>query len=127
MKHTKELPARIERERRGQTNRKALRFSEALRKSVGVYVSEARNRNVPDVQVLAELGLSAATLHRWCGRKDKPATFSQVGMVRATKRVGVAPVPIVALPRLVSQGTPSIAIIGLTVSDIVELCRSLGC
>jgi hypothetical protein len=48
-------------------------------------------------------------------------------MVRATKRVGAEPVPVIALPRLVSQGTPSIAIIGLTVSDIVELWRSLGC
>jgi len=127
MKTAKELRGRIERERKAHTNRKRLRFSGPLKESVVEYVSEARKRNVTDAELLAQLGLSPSTLHRWCGRKDKPATFRQVAMVRATKRVGTEPVPVVALPRLVPQCTASIAIVGLAVSEIVKLCRSLGC
>ena len=127
MKSVKGLRARIERERRAHTNSKRLRFSGPLKESVVEYVSEARNRNVTDAELLAQLGLRPSTLHRWCGRKDKPAAFRQVAMVRAPRRVGIDPVPIVALPRLVPQGGPSIAIVGLPVSELVELCRSLGC
>src|SRR5664280_3001689 len=99
MKTAKELRGRIERERKVHTNRKRLRFSGPLKELVVEYVSEARKRNVSDAELLAELRLSPSTLHRWCGCQSKPAAFRQVAMVRATRRVGTEPVPVVALPR----------------------------
>jgi hypothetical protein len=128
MKEAKVLRGRIDGERRAQASKRHCRFSAALQREVAEYVSEARGRNVSEAQLQADLGLSPATLIRWCGCKTKePAVFRQVAMVRAPRQVGIRAAEFVAMPHRLANGIAPTAIVGLRVSEIAELCRSLGC
>jgi hypothetical protein len=126
MKNVKELRTLLDRERRAQPNGKRLRFSPELRKRVTTYVSQARARHVPESQLLAQLGLSEATLIRWCGRRGNAGAFRQVGMVRGTRATVVTAEPVVAMLQPNTRHIP-VAIVGMSVADLVELCRGLGC
>ena len=126
MKNVKELRSRIERERRAKSGSQRLRFSAELKRLVVQFVADARLRGVSDSQLLADLGIGPATLIRWCGRRSKSSVFRQVSMVRASRSVAMAK-PVVAIPTVIDSRNSPIAIIGLTVSQLVELCRSLSC
>jgi hypothetical protein len=128
MKEARVLRGRLDGERRAQASKRHCRFSAVLKREVAEYVSEARRRNVSESQLQADLGLSPATLIRWCGCKSKePAVFRQVAMVRTPRQVGIRPAELVPVPHRLANGIAPIAIVGLTVSEIAELCRSLGC
>ena len=126
MKNVKELRSRIERERQAKSGSQRLRFSAELKRLVVEFVADARLRGVSDSQLLADLGIGPATLIRWCGRRSKSSVFRQVSMVRASRSVAMAK-PVVAIPTVIDSRNSPIAIIGLTVSQLVELCRSLSC
>jgi hypothetical protein len=126
MKNVKELRSRIERERRSKSGNQRLRFSAGLKRMVIEFVAEARLRGVSDSQLLADLGIGPATLIRWCGRRGKSSVFRQVSMVRASRSVAMAK-PVVAIPTVIDSRNSPIAIVGLTVAQLAELCRSLSC
>jgi hypothetical protein len=126
MKTAKELCTCIGRERRAQAGQRRPRFSAELKRAVSEYVLDARSRGVPESQLKSDLGIGPASLIRWCGRRSKPNAFRQVAMVRsagATLDESSSPRSRVAIGR----SNATVAIIGLTASELVELCRSLGC
>ena len=125
MKTAKELCTRIDRERRAHGDKRRPRFSTELKRAVSEYVAEARSRGVPESQLMADLGIGPASLIRWCGRRSAPSAFRQVAMVHASK--GSLPELSGTKPQVVIGRNSAVAIIGLTVSELVELCRSLGC
>jgi len=126
MKNVRELRARIARERRAKSGNQRLRFSAELKRLVVEFVADARLRGVSDSQLLADLGIGPATLIRWCGRRGKSSVFREVSMVRAPRSVAMVR-PVVAIPTLIDSRNSPIAIVGLTVSQLAELCRSLSC
>jgi len=126
MKTAKELCACIDRERRAQAGQRRPRFSGELKRAVSEYVMDARSRNVSESQLISDLGIGPASLIRWCGHRSKPNAFRQVTMVhtaRATLNESSSAGPRVAIGR----SNAAVAIIGLSVSELAELCRSLGC
>ncbi len=126
MKSVKELRSRIERERRAKSTSQRLRFSAELKRLVVQFVADARLRGVSDSRLLADLGIGPATLIRWCGRRGKSSVFRQVSMVRTPRSVAMVR-PVVAVPTVVDSRNSPIAIVGLTVPQLAELCRSLSC
>jgi len=126
MKDVKELRAGIARERRAKSGNQRLRFSAELKRLVVEFVSDSRLRGVSDSRLLSDLGIGPATLIRWCGRRGKSSVFRQVSMVRAPRSAAMAR-PVVAVPTLVESHNSPIAIVGLTVPQLAELCRSLSC
>ena len=122
----KELRARIERERQAQSDRRRPRFSADLKRLVKPHGLAARGRGVSESQLLADLGIGPASLIRWCGHRDKSHGFRQVAMVRATKSIALH-APVSSAQVAVANRSLPVAIIGLTVSELIELCRSLGC
>ena len=125
MKNAKELCARIDRERRAQSGKCRPRFSSELKRSVSEYVAEARSRGVSESQLMLELGIGPASLIRWCGRRSASSAFRQIAMVHASR--GTLPELSGTKPQVVIGRNAAVAIVGLTVSELVELCRSLGC
>ena len=126
MKTAKELCACIDRERRAQAGQRRPRFSAGVKQAVSEYVLDARSRGATEAQLISDLGIGPATLIRWCGRSSKREAFRQVALVhRATATLAESNSlrPQVAIAR--SNG--AVAIVGLSVSELVELCRSLGC
>ena len=126
MVNSKELRVRLERERQSQSSRRRPRFTAGLKQMVAQYVSAARARGVTESQLLQELGIGPGTLIRWCGRKDQPGKFRRVSIVRDTS---AAPVAIEASATLSQSmgGRGAIAIVGLSVQELVELLGRLGC
>jgi len=126
MKTAKELCACINRERHAQADQRRPRFSTEVKRAVSEYVSDARSRGVSESQLISDLGIGPASLIRWCGRRSEPSAFRQVVMVQAAAQ---APAESSSRePRvIVGRNKATVAIIGLTVPELVELCRSLGC
>jgi hypothetical protein len=126
MVNAKELKVRLERERQAQSSRRRPRFSAGLKRAVVQYVSASRARGVTEAQLLAALGIGPGTLIRWCGRKDQPGKFRRLSIVRDTRATAVAVEPSATLPQSMSR-RGAIAIVGLTVPEVVELLGRLGC
>ena len=126
MKNVKELRSRIEHERRSKSGNQRVLFSAGLKRMVIEFVADARLRGVSDSQLLVDLGNGPATLIRWCGRRGKSSVFRQVSMVRAPGSVAMGK-PMVAIPTVIDSRNLSIAIVGLTVAQLAQQCRSLSC
>jgi hypothetical protein len=124
MVNAKELRVRLERERQAQSSRRRPRFSASLKQAVVQYVSSARAHGVTESQLLVELGIGPGTLIRWCGRKDQPGKFCRVSIVRDTRAI-TAPAEPSAAHAVGRRG--AIAIVGLSVRELVELLGRLGC
>ncbi len=126
MKSAKELGACIDRERRAQAGQRRPRFSGELKRAVSEYVLAARSRGMSESQLISDLGIGPASLIRWCGRRSRPNAFRQVAMVH-TARATVEESSSTSPRAPIGRSNAAVAIIGLTVSELVELCRSLGC
>ena len=125
MKTAKELCGYITGERRAQAGKRRPRFSAELKRAVSEYVLDARARGESESQLISDLGIGPASLMRWCGRRSTPSAFRQVAMVHSSR--ATLEEPSGAKPRVVIGRNAAVAIVGLTVSELVELCRSLGC
>ena len=126
MVNAKELRVRLERERQAQSSRRRPRFSVGLKQTVVQYVLGARARGLTEAQLLQELGIGPGTLIRWCGRKDRPGKFRRVSIVQDTRATTVAIEPSATLPQSMGR-RGAIAIVGLTVPELVDLLGRLGC
>ena len=127
MVNSKELRVRLERERQAQSSRRRPRFSAGLKRAVVQYVWASRARGVTEAQLLGALGIGPGTLIRWCGRKEQPSKFRRVSIVRDTRATAaVAFEPSATLPQSMSR-RGAVAIVGLTVPELVELLGRLGC
>lgn len=129
MEQARELRAALNRERRAGRGKGKQGFSAGLRQRVVEFLrrERANGRRVDDL--VAALGLSRPTVYAWVGAKAAPQpAFRQLTIV--PKRRGRATTDDVhrkADCGVVVMGPGGVAVRGMSVGDVAELLRRLGC
>src|SRR5512147_980340 len=139
MNEAKRLREELARERtegRGTTGRG---FSAEVRQSVVEFLARERARGTKACDLRKALGLSRPTLYAWSGARAPSSChkFQELAVVPARGTGQTSEIQrdggnanecrVERTHRIVVTGPGGIAVVGMTVSDVAELFRRLGC
>jgi DNA-binding IclR family transcriptional regulator len=127
MNETRELRALLAEERQRGSGTAKRGYSAGLRQRVVSFLSRERGQGVGEAELAKRLGLAKSTVHEW-GRAAQGAPFRAV-VVRASEEAKAAPLAegTERSSRLVLEGAAGVRVYGLSVSDVEQLLRRLGC
>jgi transposase-like protein len=131
MERASELRVRIKQERRRGAGHGQHPFSPELRRRVVAFIHERRSDGAADHQIVAQLGLSQQTLHRWAGPRPqrnqrRPARGGLVP-VAISRAVPSASPQVAVASAMIVAGPAQMRVAGLTLDELVELWRKLAC
>jgi hypothetical protein len=131
MERASELRHRIKQERRIGAGHGQHPFSAELQRRVVAFIRDQRSGGAADHEIVAQLGLSQQTLHRWAGsrlaRKRRVSARAALVPVTISRASASAPRQGPTPSTMVVAGPAQMRVAGLTLDELVELWRKLAC